>query len=186
MLLLALPACASARAVNTTLGPITGGSSVAASGLRVDHFFGYPFASPPLGNLRFASPQPHPPWSTPRSAVEHGHCCPQGQTVVGSEDCLVLDLYAPASPPSSGRAIMVFFYGGSFFEGCASPYNMTELAAATGNIVVAANYRLHALGFLALPEQLAAGAANWGLQDQQLVLRWVRDNAAAFGGDAEA
>ena len=79
---------------------------------------------------------------------------------------------------------LVWFYGGSFLEGCAAWYDATNLAAITGAVVVAANYRLSALGYLGLPEQLEDGSANAGLRDMQWALRWVRGNAAAFGGDS--
>lgn len=174
---------------NTSLGPIAGTSATASDGSTVNLYLGVPFAAPPVGELRFAAPAPHAPWTKTRPAVSHGGCCVQLSAntfsgILGTEDCLVLDVYAPAGATQAARPVMVWFYGGSFQEGCISWYDATNLAASTGAVVVAVNYRLAALGFLGLPEQLEhGGSANAGLLDMQAGMRWVRANAAAFGGD---
>jgi para-nitrobenzyl esterase len=77
---------------------------------------------------------------------------------------------------------MVWIHGGGFLNGSADIYDARWLAAQGDIVVVTINYRLGALGFLARPE-LAPGAGNYGLLDQQAALRWVRDNIANFGGD---
>jgi carboxylesterase type B len=175
----------------TSLGPIRG-SRKSVRGIDINQFFGVPFATPPVGERRFAAPTPHPPWEAPRETLEHGACCvgrDEPQRSAGREDCLTLDVYAPAAKlgakeGAEGRAIVVYFYGGSFWTGCAAPWDASDLAANADVVVVVPNYRLHVLGFLALPEQLQEGPTNAGLLDQQLALQWVSQNAASFGGDS--
>ncbi|UGQ13962.1 carboxylesterase family protein [Yinghuangia sp. ASG 101] len=103
-----------------------------------------------------------------------------------SEDCLYLNVWTPE--PGGRRPVLVWFYGGGLESGSASP-PMTDGAALsrqTGAVVVTANYRVGALGWLypagSDREDWATGA-NLGLQDQAAALHWVRDNITAFGGD---
>jgi para-nitrobenzyl esterase len=169
--------------VVTTNGPLQG--TVTAS---VARFLGIPYAAPPVGALRWRLPQPHAPWHDTRDATQFGAICPQpssGETLpTQNEDCLFINVYAPF-PFHSGRKIMVWIHGGTNTTGAGSFYDPTPLVTAGDVIVVTLNYRLGALGFLAHPALLAESATtgNYGLADQQLALRWVRDNIAAFGGD---
>jgi para-nitrobenzyl esterase len=105
---------------------------------------------------------------------------------IGSEDCLYLNVTTPVDVrPHDRLPVMVWMHGGGFTSGSGADYDPTRLVAAGHVIVVTVNYRLGALGFLDLP-QLAAQdpyAGNYALADQQAALRWVRHNAAAFGGD---
>ncbi len=125
-----------------------------------------------------------------RPAQQPGHVCPQNQTlsghpnqVRGNEDCLSLNIYA--SHTAQNLPVMIWLHGGSFETGAGSDYDPSPLAREQHVIVVTINYRLGALGFLALPTLTQGGSAgNYGLLDQQLALQWVRDNIAAFGGDA--
>lgn len=156
----------------------------------VDRFLGVPYAAPPVGRLRWRPPRPALHWSGTRSATAPGAGCPQpgsDGTVVGSEDCLHLNVYAPTRPASSPRPVMVWIHGGSFTSGAGSIYDGSALAAR-GYVVVTINYRLGALGFLGLPSLAAESSEHvsgqYGLMDQQAALRWVHRNAAAFGGDA--
>ena len=191
--MLLLFSAAAAKTVSTTLGRISGKTVTAYDNSTIDAYFGIPFAAPPLEHLRFAKPVPHEPWTTTRDATKHGNCCVQfgfatissdSPDVLGHEDCLVLDVYAP-SPTGQNRPVLVWFYGGSFLEGCINLYDMKNLAARTGAIVVAVNYRLSALGYLGLPEQVEDGSTNAGLHDMRLGLKFVHDNAHAFGGDPD-
>jgi para-nitrobenzyl esterase len=172
-------------------------------GLRV--FLGVPYAAPPTGDLRWRSPRPVEPWTGERDATRIGADCTQaigrkamvgggGGFVVGDEDCLYLNIYAPAVPDRGvgddeipqARPVMVFLPGGAFTIGSGANYDPSRLAREQGRVLVTVNYRLGALGWLAHPDFAADGeglGGNWGLLDQQAALRWVRDNIAAFGGD---
>ncbi|WP_188963231.1 carboxylesterase/lipase family protein [Deinococcus aquiradiocola] len=179
--------------VQTDHGPVVGRQS------QVRSFLGIPYAAPPVGALRWKSPQPAAPWTTPRDAAQVGSQCPQtvialfalpGETpgtVRGKEDCLTLNVYTPAGvTPQSRLPVMTWIHGGSFITGSGGIYNGAELARKYGVVVVTVNYRLGALGWLSLPALSAEGggsSGNYGLQDQQAALRWVQSNIAAFGGD---
>lgn len=147
--------------------------------VATDHrtFSGMPFAAPPVGELRWRSPQPVQPWDDVRDATHTADVCPQPGR--GSEDCLYLNVTAPRG--ADRLPVMVWLHGGGFVAGAGSDYDTTGLAVDGGVLVVTLNYRLGALGFLDAGDDPAAG--NFGLADQQAALRWVHDNIAAFGGD---
>jgi para-nitrobenzyl esterase len=160
----------------------------------VNTFLGLPYAAPPTGNLRWRAPQPAAAWSGVRDATQFGPSCPQATTRNPflppgpiSEDCLYLNVYAPAPRGSDegGRPVLVWIHGGGLTLDGGRNYDGSKLAA-DGVVVVTINYRLGALGFLAHPA-LASGpggaAGNYGLMDQQAALRWVQRNIARFGGD---
>lgn len=170
----------------TTAGPVTG---LGVDGVAA--FLGIPFAAPPVGNLRWKPPEEPVPWREPLSATSPAPPCPQttglaGETM-GNEDCLYLNVYAPAATDAPAP-VMVWLHGGRFTAGSAATENGATIAAETGTVVVVPAYRLGALGFLALPELSAEqpghpGSGNFGLEDQLAALEWVRDNIAGFGGD---
>ncbi len=175
----------------TTTGAVRG---IETDGLKT--FRAVPYAAPPLGDLRFSAPAPHPPWSGVRDCTKPGASAPQGPSrldaVMGilpfeqSEDCLTLTVWTPA-PTNEKLPVIYWLHGGAYQSGGAHQafYDGGNLARACNVVVVGVNYRLGALGYLYLPEAEAAGgvAANRGLLDQMLALRWVSDNIAAFGGD---
>ncbi|KAJ7669645.1 Alpha/Beta hydrolase protein [Mycena rosella] len=101
-----------------------------------------------------------------------------------SEDCLTLNVWAPAQPQSAMLPIIVWFFGGGFTQGGADSlyFNAAPWVQRTqAHIVVSANFRTNIFGF---PNAAGAAEQNPGLLDQRAALEWVRDNAAAFGGDA--
>ncbi|XP_070592795.1 cholinesterase-like [Erythrolamprus reginae] len=179
--------------VITSSGPIKGKQLLSGLG-SVTAFLGVPYAEPPLGKLRFQKPRPHQPWSQTLEATSFGDSCPQfisrdapeaeiwSPKTPLSEDCLSLNIWVPHPQPSSPVPVLVWIHGGSFAFGSTSMdiFNGTHLAATENVIVVTMNYRLGALGFLYLPP---AAPGNLGLWDQQLALRWIKENAAVFGGD---
>ncbi len=162
-----------------------------ADGYR--HFQGIPYAAPPVGDLRWGSPRPAAQWSGVRDATAPVSPCAQGGDFIGDppsneEDCLYLDVTTPAGgEPDRKRPVMVWIHGGGFKWGSGGIYGADRLATRGDVVVVTINYRLGMFGFLAHPA-LDGGPAehlsgNLGIEDQQAALRWVRRNAAAFGGD---
>jgi para-nitrobenzyl esterase len=160
----------------------------------VNAFRGLPFATPPVGPLRFRAPQPPLPWTGVRSALDMGPACPQlldadpteNSEAVMSEDCLTLNVWTPRID-SAKRPVLFFIHGGAFVVGASRNtfYDGRHLAARGDAVVVTINYRLGAWGFLAL-NSFGDGyqqSANAGLLDQIAALKWVQANIAKFGGD---
>lgn len=182
---------AAAQTVRTVSGAVSG---VTADGLSA--WKGVPFAAPPVGGLRWRPPQPAAAWQGVRSAERAGPACPQpargeaggiGAPALQSEDCLTLNIYAPAG--ASNLPVMVWIHGGAFRlgHGAAPVYDGAALARQ-GVVVVTLNYRLGLLGFFAHPALTAAAPpgeplGNYGLMDQLAALKWVQANIGAFGGD---
>src|SRR3954452_4904915 len=176
----AAPPCSAGTLVQTREGPVCG---VVANG--VTSYLGIPYAAPPVGSRRFRPPQPVTPWTAPLQATQVGADCPQ-PTLAGSvprttsEDCLTLNVYVPAGAQPGRLPVMVEVHGGGFVIG--GPPSGARLAADGHVIMVAIHYRLGILGFLA-HAALGAHSGDYGLQDQQAALRWVKRNIARFGGD---
>ena len=193
LLALAATAHAAGPVVSTDKGAVVG-TAVAGTSPAVNAFLGVPYAAPPVGALRLRAPQPHAAWSTPLQATQVAQACtqylPQTGSVAGGEDCLYLNIYAPAAASHVARPVMVFIPGGGFTQGSASSpyYHAQAISAQSGAIVVEVTYRVGALGFLTTPALDAENAqhvsGNYGVLDQQAALRWVKANIAAFGGDA--
>lgn len=185
--------------VETSYGPVSG----VYTATTVAAFFGIPYAQPPLGALRFKPPLSPEPWNETLNLGKspgRDFGCVQASTwsdgspESGTEDCLKLMIYSPALPGDStnfsAAPVLLWIHGGSFVAGDAwdgGLYDGTALAKRHGAVVVAVQYRLGALGFLAL-EQLrqedpAGSTGNYGVMDQRQAMRWVQDNIQSFGGD---
>jgi para-nitrobenzyl esterase len=157
---------------------------------------GIPYAAPPVGDLRLRAPEPPDPHKGVYDAYDVGPSCPQEETLTSggesksfSEDCLYLNIWRPAK---SGKfPVMLWIHGGSFVAGTGSydMYDGAHLAAEKDVVVVTINYRLGALGFMALPELSEedpdASTGNYGILDQIRALNWVQENIAGFGGDPD-
>jgi para-nitrobenzyl esterase len=171
--------------VKTAQGPV---QAVERGAMR--SFFAIPFAAPPVGDLRWKAPQPAAKWTMTLANTRTGAACLQTgpdspfRTRGDKEDCLYLDVHAPAAAKGP-LPVMVWIHGGAFTTGDASTYADPSLMVGKGVIVVAIHYRLGAMGFLAHPAlRDAKGAAgNYGIMDQQAALRWVKANIASFGGN---
>ncbi|MGV7219012.1 carboxylesterase/lipase family protein [Bradyrhizobium sp. UFLA05-112] len=154
---------------------------------EVASFKGLAYAAAPLGLLRWRAPEALPESSEMRTAYDFGPACLQPAMLHASEDCLTLNVFRPFGVDGP-LPVMVFFHDGGFVTGTANdPLLDGAKLAQDGTIVVTVNYRLGVFGWLAHPA-LAVNApdgasANYGMMDQIAALRWVHDNAAAFGGD---
>jgi para-nitrobenzyl esterase len=172
-------------------GALRGDASGAALAFR-----GIRYAQPPVGALRFAPPVPAESWSGVRDATRFAPAPPQRPDPLGTalgllagcevgEDCLALNVFTPGLD-AAARPVLVWLPGGAFAGGTAGIplYDGARLAARGDAVVVTVSYRVGALGFACLdPEANEPEAVNLGLHDQIAALRWVRANAAAFGGD---
>jgi para-nitrobenzyl esterase len=174
-------------AVVRTSGGVVRGTLAA----RSRTFSGIPYAAPPVGGLRWKSPQPAAAWTGVRDATEPGNACPQtagflGDAASDTEDCLYLNVTTPRNPGKKKLPVMFWIHGGGFYSGSGSLYGAQRLAAEGDVIVVTLNYRLGVFGFLAHPslDDATHKSGDYGLEDQQAALRWVHQNARAFGGDA--
>ncbi|WP_410574535.1 carboxylesterase/lipase family protein [Amycolatopsis sp. cmx-4-61] len=144
-------------------------------------FLGVPYAQPPVGELRFRAPQPPKRWSGERDATQWAPRAPQpeltGRGFTGDEDCLYLNVYAPAAP--GAYPVLVWIHGGGGVQGAPHQFDASAYARR-GVVVVTVAYRLGVLGMLYLPD---VADVNLSLRDQVAALEWVRDHIAAFGGD---
>jgi para-nitrobenzyl esterase len=164
-------------------------------------FLGIPYARPPVGALRWRPPQPAQAWRGTHDATRFGPNCLQGAPAPFgpwtaeflidpsmAEDCLYLNVWAPARTMPGPLPVLVWIHGGGFGSGSGSiPIYNGAVLAAQGAIVVTINYRLGVLGFLAHPGLSAESAqhvsGNYGLLDIIAALRWVHSNIARFGGN---
>jgi para-nitrobenzyl esterase len=179
--------------VTTTSGTVEG---LTRNG--VTRWRSIPYARAPLGRLRFQAPQPPIPWRGVRYCHDFTFCAPQRRryTLMGvnkyqpiSEDCLTLNVIAPATPPVEPLPVLFFIHGGGYMLGSsATPIYDGSALARRGCVYVSANYRLGALGCLDLSSLSTPDhpiESNLFLRDLVLALQWVRDNIGAFGGDAD-
>jgi para-nitrobenzyl esterase len=175
---------------NDSSPPIVTTDKGAVVGVDTGTLFAYkgiPYATPPVGALRWMPPQPAAAWTTARDASNFAPHCAQGASSFGvastSEDCLYLNVYRPKG--AGPFPVMFWIHGGALLTGEGDDYD-TRALVAQGVAVVTINYRLGPLGFLSHPALTAEGggaSGNYGLMDQQAALQWVKRNIAAFGGD---
>ena len=145
---------------------------------------GIPYAEPPVGDLRFAQPEPRLLEGNIR-ATSFGSACVQDDGS-GSEDCLFLNVFFPKdTEPGDNLPVMVWIHGGALIQGASSVpgYDLPALVKE-GVIVVTINYRLNAFGFLPHPA-LEDPTGNFGLKDQVAALEWVKDYIEDFGGNPD-
>lgn len=157
----------------------------------INYWKGIRYAAPPLGEYRWQAPQaPDVDRQRVLSAKEYGPVCPQSGTggspppaTYGSEDCLVLNIWAPDN--AADLPVLVWIHGGGYGEG-SSQQDLSYIIEANGNnfVGVAIQYRLGAFGFLSSDEVFRRGVVNAGLLDQTFALKWVQTYIHLFGGDS--
>ena len=173
---------------------------------RITSYKGIPFAAPPVGENRWRAPQPCADWEGELFAADFGPIAMQAncagdpakdiysrewavdKDLAMSEDCLYLNVWAPADG-RTGMPVYVWYFGGGLQVGNTTEMEFDgERIARRGVVVVTVGYRLNCFGFLCHPEitaQQPDAPANFGFLDQQAATRWVKRNIAAFGGDPE-
>lgn len=181
--------------MHTAEGAVAGSALPLRRGKVVNAFKGIPYAAAPVGPLRWRPPQAVTPWTGIRPALNFGDDFPQApnpwlRAAAQSEDCLSLNVWAPAGAAPGSLPVMVWVHGGGFVGGSGSDLRSDgALLAHRGVVVVSFNYRSGLFGFLAHPalsgESEHGVSGNYGLLDQISAFEWVRRNAAAFGGDPQ-
>lgn len=174
----------------------------------INAFLGVPFAEPPVGPLRWQAPVDYRGRGEVRRADRFAPACMQSPRILEwyrgmaerfdssrsvfedldtSEDCLYLNVWAPAALPAKPLPVMVFVHGGSNRSGWSfEPNYHGHRLAAEGAVVVSIAYRLGVFGFFSHPDLVTQPvAANFGLWDQLAALRWIQRNIARFGGDPQ-
>jgi para-nitrobenzyl esterase len=165
----------------------------------INSFKGIPYATPPVGEFRWRPPQPPVAWDGVFDASKFGPACPQPSVEGwngtyasgGKEDCLHLNVYTPEKRDEK-LPVMVWIHGGALISGSSQDPTYTPVnLVKNGVIIVTLDYRLGKLGYFA-PQQLIDEAkakgelvGNYGTMDQIEVLKWVKRNIAAFGGDPD-
>jgi para-nitrobenzyl esterase len=165
---------------------------------KVKAFMGLPYAAAPVGDLRWKAPEPPAKWKGERDATKYGAHCSQGmvfadmvfQDGVASEDCLFLNVYAPADAKTKSKLpVMFWIHGGGYAGGASSePRHNGDFLPTKGVVLVTMNYRLGVFGFLAtadMAKEANGAAGNYGLLDMVAALQWVKANINKFGGDPE-
>ncbi|XP_025153437.1 neuroligin-1 isoform X4 [Harpegnathos saltator] len=194
------------RTVKTRYGILRGVE--ARSSTAVETYYGVPYATPPLGALRYMPPVTPTPWRGTKFADTMPPACPQRPPEPDtslprrrraylerlapilanqSEDCLYLNLYVPKPPHGSiadSLPTVLLIHGDSYSWGAGNSFDGTALAAHGRLIVVSINFRLGVLGFLKTGSKGSA-QGNYGLMDLVAGLHWLRENLGAFGGDPE-
>lgn len=180
---------------STALGRVVGFTGPDGS----HSWLGLPYAQAPVGELRWRAPRPVTAWSGTLPALRPAPPCSQparsaGSAIVGAEDCLYLNIHAPAGAAATQGArlpVMVWIHGGANLRGSGGDYDGSILAAGQNVVVVTLNYRLGILGWFSHPALRAQGvtpedaSGNFGTLDQILALRWVREHIVHFGGDPD-
>ena len=168
--------------VNT--GTVRGKVLKTLTGLEITWYPGIPYAEPPVGDLRFQVARRKSSWTGVLEGRERVKCVQASSfNVDGEEDCLYLNIWVPETRNSTQLLpVMVWIHGGFFLFGSGdAEYQSFHRLVEKNVIVVSINYRLGALGFLCLGNDMSGG--NLGLRDQKLALEWVQQNILNFGGD---
>ncbi|XP_048526615.1 juvenile hormone esterase [Dendroctonus ponderosae] len=182
--------------LNTTLGPVKGNWELSSNNIAYVAFTGIPFAKPPIGDLRFSNPERADAWTGTLDATRPSPRCAQrnylffnNPAIEGSEDCLYLNIYVPVMDVLKNRCIQTetvmagIHWGGFLAGGSDAGYLGPNYFMNRGVILVTFNYRLGIFGFLSTLDNAAPG--NFGLKDQVMALKWIKQNIGSYGGNPE-
>ncbi|VEN62744.1 unnamed protein product [Callosobruchus maculatus] len=153
-------------------------------------FEGIPYAEPPTGHNRFQEPKPPKPWigvwqaKTLFECIQYDHKMQDGHYIVtGDEDCLYVNVYTPDTNPVEKYDVLVYIHGGAFIFGNGGMY-VPNIIMDRPIVYVNFNYRVGPLGFLSTEDNVLPG--NLGLRDQQMALKWIKENIHHFGGNPDS
>ncbi|XP_032670314.1 esterase E4-like isoform X2 [Odontomachus brunneus] len=181
-----------AEIVHVKQGKLSGMIKGNAFGCVYKAYLGIPYAAPPIGKLRFKDPEPPACWTGVRYAKNMRYNMSaqlekfSETIVIGSEDCLYLNVYVPydLNKSSAQKSVMVWIHGGFFLRGNGNIEDTRpDYFMNKDVIMVSINYRLGVLGFLNLEDEETTG--NQGLKDQVAALKWIKENIKSFGGDPD-
>ncbi|XP_068902412.1 carboxylic ester hydrolase-like [Tenebrio molitor] len=145
-----------------------------------------PFATPPVGALRFKAPQPAQNWDGTLNATYLDVSCFQSQqNPSDSEDCLFINVFTPELPVDEDNVslpVMFYIHGGAFVQG-SSMAAPPDLFVNNDVVLVTINYRLGPFGFLSTQDDVIPG--NNGLKDQRFAIHWANENIHLFGGNPD-
>ncbi|XP_044729692.1 esterase E4-like, partial [Chrysoperla carnea] len=179
--------------VSIEQGKLSGCTKQDINGRPFQCFYGIPYAEPPIGELRFKSPEPALPWNddildcTKVKSFSKRRFYP-GNFYGSEDDCLYLNIYTPqiSSDPTNEKYPVMFWIPGYpfIYEMGSLEFYGPEFLVAKKVVLITINYRHGFLGFLKLNDPLLNVTGNAGLKDQVEALRWVKKNIEAFGGDS--
>lgn len=182
--------------VATNSGPIIG--YIDEQGIH--KWFGIPFAEPPVDELRWNAPKKINNWEQQKEANSFSQPCVQFQSsltadglvkpgaIIGSEDCLYLNIYAPHLKKNNELLpVMIWIHGGGNTTGMPSEYHPEKFVRSENIIFISISYRLGFFGWLSHPlirqQEGINATSNFGLLDQIMAIKWIKDNIQFFGGD---
>lgn len=185
-----------ARLATTGYGELSGYADGAVAAWR-----GIPYAKPPVADFRWRAPQDPDPWTGTRWAIDSGYPAVQFEMdrtwhqtgrIIGSEDCLSLDIYRPDTDKTD-LPVYCWIHGGSNKFGSAATYKANAMAMAEKRnvVVVLIQYRLGPMGWFRHADLRnddvadMSNSGNFGTLDQIQALKWVKNNIAAFGGNPD-
>ncbi|XP_063860225.1 venom carboxylesterase-6-like [Scylla paramamosain] len=175
--------------IETKDGRVSGIVEESLKGRDFFSFYGIPYAQPPLGKLRFKDPEPFLNWADIGEASIPAAPCIQFSSaakkigkneVLGTEDCLYLNVFTPKVKENANLPVMVWLHGGGFYRSSAEEF-LPHVLLDHDVVLVVVQYRLGVLGFLSTEDSVMPG--NLGLKDQTMALQWVKRNIQLFGGD---
>jgi para-nitrobenzyl esterase len=171
------------------------GMVIGEKGNELNVYRGIPYAAPPVGNLRWKAPQPPASWKGALKCTEFSKMAPQNPArafgpvkPVTSDDCLYLNVMAPANPGAKKLPVMVWFHGGMYALGSGNDLLANNYRLPLhGVVLVTVNHRLDVVGLMAHPllskESENGVSGNYMFLDMIASLKWVQRNIAVFGGD---
>lgn len=184
----------SSPVVHTKYGLVKGVKSTSCYNKVYNAFYAIPYAEKAVGEYRFKSPRPLSKWSDEiLDATKPGDSCwlfdklnPYEKKVIGSGDCLHLNIYSPDLTPRKPLPVMIYFHGGRYTTMSGHPfYYGPDYLIEKDVILVTFNFRMGVFGFLSFKDETLGIPGNAGLKDQVLAMKWIKENIHEFGGDPD-